>query len=105
MNLISDTQWCRFVEKREAIESERARLKRTYIQAGSEQASALEAVLTQSLSREYSLAELLKRQRFTTALFMRCHPRKVVDDAVAEQVMINSNMLAISVGNNRISIV
>ena len=25
MNLISDTQWCRFVEKREAIESERAR--------------------------------------------------------------------------------
>ncbi|GIR70085.1 MAG: hypothetical protein CM15mP74_13360 [Halieaceae bacterium] len=24
MNLISDTQWCRFVEKREAIESERA---------------------------------------------------------------------------------
>ena len=77
MNLISDTQWCRFVEKREAIESERARLKRTYIQAGSEQASTLEAVLTQSLSREYSLAELLKRPEVHYSAIYEVSPRKV----------------------------
>ena len=89
MNLISDTQWCRFVEKREAIESERARLKRTYIQAGSEQASALEAVLTQSLSREYSLAELLKRPEVHySAIYDLSPPQGGIDDAVAEQVMI-----------------
>ena len=89
MNLISDTQWCRFVEKREAIESERARLKRTYIQAGSEQASALEAVLTQSLSREYSLAELLKRPEVHySAIYEVSPPQGGIDDAVAEQVMI-----------------
>ena len=89
MNLISDTQWCRFVEKREAIESERARLKRTYIQAGSEQASALEAVLTQSLSREYSLAELLKRPEVHySAIYDLSPPHGGIDDAVAEQVMI-----------------
>ena len=89
MNLISDTQWCRFVEKREAIESERARLKRTYIQAGSEQASALEAVLTQSLSREYSLAELLKRPEVHySAIYDVSPPQGGIDDAVAEQVMI-----------------
>ncbi|MGB1139135.1 MAG: tRNA uridine-5-carboxymethylaminomethyl(34) synthesis enzyme MnmG [Luminiphilus sp.] len=89
MNLISDTQWCRFVEKREAIESERARLKRTYIQAGSEQASTLEAVLTQSLSREYSLAELLKRPEVHySAIYEVSPPQGGIDDAVAEQVMI-----------------
>ena len=89
MNLISDTQWCRFVEKREAIESERARLKRTYIQAGSEQASTLEAVLTQSLSREYSLAELLKRPEVHySAIYEVSPPQDGIDDAVAEQVMI-----------------
>ena len=89
MNLISDTQWCRFIEKREAIESERARLKRTYIQAGSEQASALEAVLTQSLSREYSLAELLKRPEVHySAIYDVSPPQGGIDDAVAEQVMI-----------------
>ena len=89
MNLISDTQWCRFIEKREAIESERARLKRTYIQAGSEQASALEVVLTQSLSREYSLAELLKRPEIHySAIYEVSPPQGGIDDAVAEQVMI-----------------
>ena len=89
MNLISDTQWCRFVEKREAIESERARLNRTYIQAGSEQASTLEAVLTQSLSREYSLAELLKRPEVHySAIYEVSPPQDGIDDAVAEQVMI-----------------
>jgi len=89
MNLISDTQWCRFVEKREAIESESARLKRTYIQAGSEQASTLEAVLTQSLSREYSLAELLKRPEVHYgAIYEVSPPQGGIDDAVAEQVMI-----------------
>ena len=89
MNLISDTQWYRFIEKREAIESERARLKRTYIQAGSEQASALEAVLTQSLSREYSLAELLKRPEVHySAIYEVSPPQGGIDDAVAEQVMI-----------------
>ena len=89
MNLISDTQWCRFVEKREAIESERARLNRTYIQAGSEQASTLEAVLTQSLSREYSLAELLKRPEVHySAIYEVSPPQGGIDDAVAEQVMI-----------------
>ncbi|MEC8112313.1 MAG: tRNA uridine-5-carboxymethylaminomethyl(34) synthesis enzyme MnmG [Pseudomonadota bacterium] len=89
MNLISDTQWCRFVEKREAIESERARLNRTYIQAGSEQATTLEAVLTQSLSREYSLAELLKRPEVHySAIYEVSPPQGCIDDAVAEQVMI-----------------
>ena len=89
MNLISDTQWCRFVEKREAIESERARLNRTYIQAGSEQATTLEAVLTQSLSREYSLAELLKRPEVHySAIYEVSPPQGGIDDAVAEQVMI-----------------
>ncbi len=89
MNLISDTQWSRFVEKREAIETEHARLRRTYIQAGSEQAGTLEAVLTQSLSREYSLAELLKRPEVHySAIYEVSPPQGGIDDAVAEQVMI-----------------
>ena len=88
MNLVADTQWCRFVEKREAIESERARLERTYIQAGSEQASTLDGVDPVPVTGVL-LAELLKRPEVHyTAIYGVSPPPGGVDDAVAEQVMI-----------------
>jgi tRNA uridine 5-carboxymethylaminomethyl modification enzyme len=46
-------------------------------------------VLTQSLSREYSLAELLKRPEVHySAIYEVSPPQGGIDDAVAEQVMI-----------------
>ena len=61
LGLVGDQQWGDFVKKREAIANERERLESVYIQAGSEEAEILEPLLSKPLSREYSLAELLKR--------------------------------------------
>ena len=61
LGLIDETRWQQFANKREAIDRETRRLATTWIQAGSEQATALAAKLDQPLSREYSLLDLLKR--------------------------------------------
>lgn len=87
--LVGEEQWAHFVEKRHAIEMERARLERTYIQANSAQAAALATSLTKPLSREYSLAELLKRPELEYADLHGIAPSdKPITEAVAGQVTI-----------------
>ena len=61
LGLVDDERWQQFNEKYEAIAQERQRLKSTWIQAGSEQASQLEPLLEKPLSREANLLDLLKR--------------------------------------------
>ena len=87
--LVGEEQWAHFVEKRHAIEMERERLERTYIQANSAQADALAPSLTKPLSREYSLAELLKRPELEYADLHGIAPSdKPITEAVAGQVSI-----------------
>ena len=89
LELVSEEQWSHFVEKRDAIERERGRLERTYIQANSAQADALSTSLTKPLSREYSLAELLKRPELDYADLDAIAPSEsTITEAVAEQVTI-----------------
>lgn len=89
LDLVDDAQWSHFVEKRDAIEKERGRLDRTYIQANSAQAAALSPSLTKPLSREYSLAELLKRPELDYADLEAVAPSEsTITEAVAEQVTI-----------------
>ena len=89
LDLVDDAQWSHFVEKRDAIEKERGRLERTYIQANSAQAAALSPSLTKPLSREYSLAELLKRPELDYADLDAVAPSEsTITEAVAEQVTI-----------------
>ena len=89
LDLVDDAQWSHFVEKRDAIEKERGRLERTFIQANSAQAAALSPFLTKPLSREYSLAELLKRPELDYAdLDAVAPPESAITEAVAEQVTI-----------------
>lgn len=61
LGLLSDLQWQIFCEKREAIEKEKERLKNTWVQAGSDEASRLNEKITSPLTREYNLHDLLKR--------------------------------------------
>ena len=87
--LVGEKQWAHFVEKRHAIEMERDRLERTYIQANSAQAAALAPSLAKPLSREYSLAELLKRPELEYADLQGIAPSdKPITEAVAGQVTI-----------------
>ena len=87
--LVGEKQWAHFVEKRHAIEMERDRLERTYIQANSGQAAALAPSLAKPLSREYSLAELLKRPELEYTDLQGIAPSdKPITEAVAGQVTI-----------------
>ena len=89
LELVGEEQWSHFVEKREAIEMESDRLGRTYIQANSAQAAALTPSLTKPLSREYSLAELLKRPELDYSDVDAIAPAEnPITAAVAEQVTI-----------------
>ena len=89
LNLVEENQWRQFSDKRDAIAVEQARLRRTFIQAGSAEAAALEILLPKPLSREYSIAELLKRPELDYAAIRDAAPAGIdVSDAVAEQVTI-----------------
>ena len=89
LSLIGETQWQCFNDKRDAITREQTRLEKTFIQAGSAEAKALETVLTKPLSREYSIAELLKRPELDYGIIERLAPAdSAVPEAVAEQVTI-----------------
>lgn len=61
LGLVDDARWARFENKREAIEQETQRMAKTWIHPGTPEADALDARLKSPLTREYSLADLLKR--------------------------------------------
>ena len=89
LNLVEENQWRQFNEKRNTIAFEQARLQRTFIQAGSSEAAALEKLLPKPLSREYSMAELLKRPELDYAAIRDVAPSDIdIPDSVAEQVTI-----------------
>jgi tRNA uridine 5-carboxymethylaminomethyl modification enzyme len=89
LSLIGETQWQCFNDKRDAMTREQTRLEKTFIQAGSAEAKALENVLAKPLSREYSIAELLKRPELDYGIIERVAPAdSAVSEAVAEQVTI-----------------
>ena len=61
LGLVDDYRWQAFNEKQDIINKEKQRLDTTWVQAGSSQAQQLNKKLSKPLSREYSLADLLKR--------------------------------------------
>lgn len=61
LGLVGDYRWQAFNEKQDIINKEKQRLDTTWVQAGSSQAQQLNKKLSKPLSREYSLADLLKR--------------------------------------------
>ena len=89
LHLIGDTQWRQFNDKCEAIEAEQHRLQQTFIQAGSVEAAQLKPLLAKPLSREYSLAELLKRPELNYDALNRISPAPLpVAEVVAHQIAI-----------------
>ena len=61
LGLVDDARWQAFHEKVTMVDQESARLKATWVQAGSDQAEKLNPYIDKPLAREYSLFELLKR--------------------------------------------
>ena len=88
LGLVSDERWAAFEQKREAIAKEKQRLETTWIQPASEEAKVLQDRLSSPLSREYSLADLIRRPElsYTDVASLRGSP--VNDADVAEQVEV-----------------
>jgi tRNA uridine 5-carboxymethylaminomethyl modification enzyme len=88
LGIVSDERWASFCAKREAIERETQRLRETWIQPRSDQAAALEPQLSSPMTREYSLADLIKRPELDYASVAGLKGEPVSDARVAEQVEI-----------------
>lgn len=61
LGIVDDDRWQRFCDKQEKITIELERLKTTWVQPGTDQASRINTLLDKPMSREYNLADLLAR--------------------------------------------
>jgi tRNA uridine 5-carboxymethylaminomethyl modification enzyme len=88
--LVDDARWQRFQHKVEAIDIETERLKKSWVQPGSEAAQALVGKVKSPLNREYSLAELLKRPELEYTDIANLVGCATEDPQAAEQVEIQA---------------
>ena len=61
LGLVDDERWAAFNAKREGMEKEEQRLKSTWIRPQTPEADAVNGLIENPLTREYSLMDLLKR--------------------------------------------
>jgi tRNA uridine 5-carboxymethylaminomethyl modification enzyme len=90
LGLVDDARWERFEAKREGIDRETARFASSWVHPNTPQAHALGAKLKNPISREYSLAELLKRPELAYADLAGLVGEPCSDEQAAEQVEIQA---------------
>lgn len=90
LGVVGDEQWQIFSNKNDLIETERQRLKSTWIQAGSEQAAIVEEKTQSKIVREYSLFDLLKRPELTYNDVASLKGEAITDERAAEQIEIDA---------------
>ena len=88
LGLVGEVRWKAFCQKREAIEQEHQRLKASWVQPGSAQALQLSEKTGSTLTREYSLLDLLKRPELGYRDVVALDSGIGVSADVAEQVEI-----------------
>jgi tRNA uridine 5-carboxymethylaminomethyl modification enzyme len=88
LGLVDEARWCAFSEKREAIAREQERLKSTWLNPRIVDLADATRVLGQTIEREYTLADLLRRPEATYAALMTLPGAGpgVADTQVADQV-------------------
>jgi tRNA uridine 5-carboxymethylaminomethyl modification enzyme len=91
LGLVDDRRWDAFCRKREAIERETSRWKATWARPGAIPVPEQHEVLGQTLEREHSLFDLLRRPGTSYQGLQRWLEGPAADDAaVAEQVEISA---------------
>ncbi|MDO9150628.1 MAG: tRNA uridine-5-carboxymethylaminomethyl(34) synthesis enzyme MnmG [Methylotenera sp.] len=90
LGLVNDVRWEAFSRKKEAVEREQERLKKTFVQPANLSAEMMQAVFGKSLEHEYSLFELLRRPEvsYEAVLSLDGLGLGEVEPAVREQVEI-----------------
>ncbi len=92
LGLVDDQRWRLFSDKREAIETERARLQATWLRPADLSQTEMQRVFAQPLGREAKLWDLLRRPRVSYAGLMSLAQAGPSVDAicVAEQVEVQA---------------
>jgi len=90
LGLVDEARWDRFARKRDAIERETLRLATTWVHPATPEAALLEPKLKSPLTREYSLADLLKRPGISYADLAGLKGEPLADQQAAEQVEIQA---------------
>ncbi|SFX39969.1 tRNA uridine-5-carboxymethylaminomethyl(34) synthesis enzyme MnmG [Marinospirillum alkaliphilum] len=91
LGLVDDQRWAAFEAKREGIEREMARLKDTFVHPGTASAETLNDKLSQPLSREQTLLDLLRRPELEYWDLAHLAPGELPNDPqVQEQVQIQT---------------
>ena len=90
LGLVNEDRWRRFAAKREAIEAETVRLGVTWVQPNTPEANQLIDKVKSPLTREYSLADLLKRPELDYADVANLKGEGTKDPEAAEQVAIQA---------------
>lgn len=88
LGLVNEHRWARFNEKREAIGNERTRLDTTFVHPGSDQGVIADQYLQRPLTREHTLADLLRRPEIVYRHVAEISGEQAKDAIVAEQVEI-----------------
>lgn len=89
IGLVSDEQYKRYKEKKDAVEREISRLKKARVKPGPEVNAVLASRKTSEISEETALDQILKRPEVGYADIMKMSPpHDALDNAAAEQVEI-----------------
>jgi tRNA uridine 5-carboxymethylaminomethyl modification enzyme len=90
IGLVDDDRWRRFEQKQEAIERETVRLASTFVHPGTDAAAALAEKLGKPITREYALADLLKRPELDYWDVAGLKGQACADSEAAQQVAIQA---------------
>ena len=92
IGLVNDTRWQRFNEKMENIETERQRLRSTWIQKDHPQVDQLNSLLKNPLSKENSLEDLLRRPevKYNDLMAIEGFGHAIDDKQASEQIEIQT---------------
>ncbi|MBO6809888.1 MULTISPECIES: tRNA uridine-5-carboxymethylaminomethyl(34) synthesis enzyme MnmG [Marinobacter] len=88
LGLVNDERWQKFNDKREAIAAERSRLEATRIHPNTEAGERANGYLKQPMTRDQSLAELLRRPEIVYGHIAEIGAEQADDPVVADQVEI-----------------
>lgn len=88
LGLVNDERWQKFNDKREAISTERSRLEATRIHPNTEAGERANGFLKQPMTRDQSLAELLRRPEIVYSHIAEIGAEQADDPVVADQVEI-----------------
>ena len=88
LGLVGEKRWRAFNEKQEAVETELSRLRSTWVQAKSPEANHLASHLKTPLSKEASLADLMRRPEIDQTILQTLPNTPEVDPIVSLQAEI-----------------